>query len=124
MIIDREKCKDTALVFSFASLILYQYLEQRLYLTAAFILLLIALLFPLAMKPVATVWFKTAEVLNKVMSKILLTLIFYFIVSPLAIVRKVVTRDELQIRKWPTDEDSMLVDRKVRFSKEELKHPF
>ena len=59
----------------------------------------ISFLRPKLLTPFNFVWMKLGYILGKIISPIILGLIFYFIVSPVAIISKIFGRDELNLKR-------------------------
>ena len=57
---------------------------------------------PMALGPVFRVWMKFAEVLNWVMTRILLTVVFFAAITPAAILYRLISGDPLK-RKWESE---------------------
>ena len=66
--------------------------------------------------PFNKLWFKIGLVLNKIVSPLLLGLIFYLLITPTAVVMRLLNRDELKIKKkknttyWRTNESNNIVN--------------
>lgn len=69
-----------------------------LYGTAA-ALAALGLLLPAALRPLFTAWIKLAEVLNWVMTRVLLSLVFYLVLTPTAVLHRILSGDPLH-RAW------------------------
>ena len=61
----------------------------------AVITLLVGLLFPRLYTPFAWLWFGMAKVLERFMSKVILFLIFFLVVTPVGLLRKALGKDSL-----------------------------
>lgn len=67
------------------------------------LILLITILFPRVLFPLNLSWFYLGIILGKIISPIIISLIYYMIVSPVAIVTRIFGRDELKIKKRKTN---------------------
>jgi len=61
----------------------------------AVITLLVSLLFPILFTPFAWLWSELAKILEYVMSKVVLFLIFFLIITPVGLIRRVLGKDTL-----------------------------
>ena len=61
----------------------------------AVITLLVSLLFPVLYSPFAWLWFGLAKGLERVMSKGVLFLIFFLVITPVGLIRKALRKDSL-----------------------------
>ena len=68
------------------------------------------------------VWFKLAEFLGWFNSRVLLSLIYFLFLTPLAIAFRLFGNDPLRLRKVPSD--SMYVKRKHTYQREDLENPW
>jgi len=116
--ISKQQVYATMMVLCLADLLAFAYFKHPYFLYAAIALLLIALfVYPLA-KIIHRAWMKLAEVLSWVNTRILLGIIFFLILVPLAFLRKMMSKDNLPLE--PGDEASYYVDtegRKVDFER-------
>ena len=60
------------------------------------VLALMALLIPMALRPVYIVWMKIGGAIGSVMSRILLGIIFFFIVTPIGLIMRVLGNDPMR----------------------------
>ena len=86
--------------------------------------LLISLVFPLVFYPLTYIWFGLAKVLGFVSSQILLTLLFFFLITPVGLFRQWIGKDNLQLKKFKKERNSVLVSRGEEVLPEHLKNPF
>jgi hypothetical protein len=108
--------KKFGLFFStiFALIAVYAYLKFRVEF-AAFALMtstlfaFAAFLTPQILSPVNSLWFSLGVLLGKIVSPIVLALIFFVLITPLALVTRLFGRDELKMKKRTVD--SYWVDR-------------
>ena len=67
------------------------------------LILLITIFYPRVLYPLNLSWFYLGIILSKIVSPIIISAIYYFIVSPIAIVTRIFGRDELKIKKRKTN---------------------
>ena len=88
----------------FAMIALYFYSEQ-IRLVSAFatiasvIFLTVTLLSPQLLSPLNRIWYKLGMLIGKVINPIVLGIIFFVFISPIAIITRVFGRDHLKIKK-------------------------
>ena len=68
--------------------------------TAAVVVLVVTMTVPLVFRPLSVVWFGFSHVLGTVMSKVLLAAVFYLIVTPVGVVRRLLGHDSLRLRAF------------------------
>ena len=66
------------------------------FLVAASLFLISGLFFPNFLKPIERIWMRFAEFMSAIMTRIILTLTFYLIITPFGLVLKIVGKDILK----------------------------
>jgi Saxitoxin biosynthesis operon protein SxtJ len=78
-------------------------------------LLVAALIMPAALRPIHRVWMALGNVLGQINTKIVLTLIFFVVITPIGVVLRLFRADPLQ-RRFDPQADTYRVVRKPRES--------
>jgi hypothetical protein len=94
------------------------------FLGVSIVLLLITMAWPKAFKPLAALWFGLSHVMGQVVSKIVLTLIFFVVVTPIGLIRRLTGADALQLKKWKQGSDSVFVERQGAIRAKDLLNPY
>lgn len=79
--------------------------------------LIVILIAPLLLYPFTFLWLNLSELLGRVMSKVLLTLIFVLLVCPVGIIRKAMGKDALRLKRFKKEEDSVFTERHHSYTK-------
>ena len=66
---------------------------------AAGFFLFSGILVPQLLRPIEKVWVKVAEIMGAVMSRVILTLAFYLMITPLGILLRIMGKDLLDLKK-------------------------
>lgn len=119
-----EKCKDSGLALCLICLICFQAWKQPFLIPLAIGLLLVAMVYPRIYKPFARVWFGLSLVLGTVVSRIVLTGIFFLVVCPVAILRRLMGKDSMRLKGWKKGESSVFRRRGHRLEMKDLEHPY
>ena len=90
---------------------------------AAIIVLVAAMLVPGLFRPYAFLWWRLAEGLATVSSKVLLTVIYILVVMPVGLIRRVFGADPMRLRSWGGS-GSVLVERDTPFVPEDHEVPY
>ena len=72
----------------------------------ATLLLVLNMIWPSFYNPAAKVWFGFSKVIGTFVSKLLLSLIFFLILTPTGLLRRLIGFDSLQLKKWKKDNSS------------------
>ncbi len=91
------------------------------FLVASFVFLLVTLLVPKALYPVAYLWLMLTKVLAAIVPKIFFGLVFFVVIVPVGIIRRILGKDRV-IRKG--GEESVFFIRNHKYVKADLETPF
>lgn len=111
---------ETLGVLSAFFLILNVLTHRQAFVYAGLVLLLIALFVKPLAKVISRGWMKFAEVVGTFNSKLILTLVFFLFLTPLALLYRVFNKNPLNLRRSPgtdTDTGSLYVTRDHVYSK-------
>jgi len=79
---------------------------------------------PGLLKPFAKVWFCTSQFMGTYVSKIILFVVFYAVVTPVALVRRLLNKDTLKLKEFKKGRKSVMDERNVIFKAEDIVKPF
>ena len=122
--ISKEQCKDTGLAMVLILLLLGFFLDNTLYFKISVVVLVINMITPGFYKPIAVLWFGLSHVLGVIMSKIVLTIIFFFLVTPVSAIRKMLGYDSLKLRQFKNSNESVFKVRNIIFTRNEMETPY
>ena len=74
--------------------------------------------------PFAIFWYGFSGLLGDVMSRILLTIIYFVIVLPVGLIRRLSGRDTLKLKDFKRSAGSVMQQRNHTFVKADLEKPF
>ncbi len=69
---------------------------------AAALLLVVTFVTPKSLAPLNSAWFSLGMLLSKIVSPIVLGIIFFLLITPVAVITRIFGRDELKLRKQTT----------------------
>lgn len=72
----------------------------------------------------AFLWLNFAHVLSGVVSRVIMTLEFFFLVLPIGLVRRAMGRDSLALKKWKRGSESVFVTRDHAYRADDLRNPY
>ena len=120
----KEQAKDTGMAMVLICLLLGYWSKFPKFLPVSLALLLITMIWPNALRPLATLWFGLSHVLSNVVSRVILTVIFFLIVTPVGLIRRALGADALQLKKWKQSRDSVFVVREGALQAKDLENPY
>lgn len=119
-----DQVKDTAILAGLVLLVAAALTDQRLLLWPAGLCLLLALLKPGLFKPLAWLWFGLSHLLGRLMTTLLLTGLFFLVVTPVGVLRRWLGHDPMRIRAANRQGDSAFSQRQHQFTPADLERPF
>lgn len=114
---------DTGLVFALLFLILGYGKGNKNFLIISGAFLLAVILAPRLLYSIAFVWLKLAELLGLVVPKIFFGLVFFAIILPVGVVRRLTKGDELFISNW-RESKTVFRERNYVFIKQDIEQPY
>jgi len=119
-----DQCRDTGMAMVLLLLIGALAWNRRDLVIGALVLQVVAMTVPRVFAPLAVVWLGASHLLGSVMSKVLLTLVFFIIVTPIGLVRRLMGKDSLRLRAFKAGDGSVMLQRKHTLSAQDLERPF
>lgn len=124
MNVSTKQSIDTGMVLVLVTLIISYFTKSDRFIVLSIFLLILNILFPNTYRPLAKVWFGISNILGRVVSRLLLTLIFFLIVTPIGIFRKMIRAESLQLKEWKKNTSSVFEVRNHLFQPEEIEKPY
>ncbi len=118
------QCRDTTLALTFLLLLIWFFTQNIYWIYGAMGLLLLGMIWPKAITPLARLWFGLSHVLGQVMSRVLLGIIYAVLLLPMALLRQMMGKDALRLRQWKRGNGSVFIEREHVFTKEDLRNPY
>lgn len=120
----KEQAKDTGMAMVLICLLLGSWGKFPKFLPVSVALLLITMIWPNAFRPLATLWFGLSHVLSSVVSRVILTILFFLVVTPIGLIRRLTGADALQLKKWKQGRDSVFIVREGAIQGKDLVNPY
>ncbi len=119
---DRKKILETMLVLTVAAVVAQFIFKDKYSLYVAIGFGVTGLFLPWLSMWITTGWMGLAEILGKISSTVILTLLFFLILFPSALLKKVFGKEGTYVKK--KREGSYFQERNVTFTKEHLENPW
>ena len=120
--VTKKQCTEFALVTVLATIILALYFGNDVFVKAALVLTLLTIVVPVIFYPFAVLWFGLAKVLNVIGSAVMMSVVFFVIVMPVGLVRRMLGRDPLKLRQFKKGKQSVMKDRDHQYIAEDFLH--
>lgn len=115
---------DAGLALVLLLLLAHYFSGKNIFAMAALLLLLLCMIVPEIFKPFARIWFGLSECMAWVMSRLLLTIVFTFMVTPVGCIRKLMGKDTLKFSSWRSGGGSLFSGRNHRYIPTDLERPY
>lgn len=123
--ITKEQAKDSGLALVLILLLVSYFLKSWDSTgLAAIIILVITMAAPLVFKPFAVIWLSFSGVLGSFMSKVLLTVVFILVVTPIGWFRRILGKDPMLKKKWKQGSASVFTKRDRMYTADDLEKPY
>lgn len=122
--INREQSKDTGLAMILILVFVGYLTGNPIFYKITLPVVLLVMILPGWFYPLAVLWFGLSHLLGSIMSYLLLTLIYFFIVSPIAMIRKIVKVDSLKLKQFKKDSKTVMNIRNHIFVPSDLEKPY
>jgi hypothetical protein len=120
----RDRSRDTGLALVLLLLLAHAATRRDGFATAAIVLLVVAMTAPLLFRPASIVWFGLSQAIGTVTSKLLLALVFYLVVTPIGVVRRLLGHDSLRLRAFKSSDASVMHARTHLYVPDDLEKPY
>jgi saxitoxin biosynthesis operon SxtJ-like protein len=122
--ITKEQSKDTGMALVLILLLATLASKKNMYVYWAVAVHVVNMIAPQVYRPAAVVWFTFAHVMGMVVSKVMLSIIFFGFVTPVGIVRKILGKDSMQLRSFRGSSKSVLIERNHTFTGSDIEQPY
>lgn len=122
--IQTKQCVETGCVLVLAMIWWYSKTKQPWLLFASGISALLIALVPVCFYPLAVLLYLLGKVLGKISSTIILTLIFFLLVTPVGLIRRLLKKDSLKLDEFKRNNNTAFTARQHQYLPADLDHPF
>ena len=86
------------------------------------VLAIVALVYPLALRPVYKIWMRFGLLMGRIMSPLVLGIVFFVVITPVALFMKIISRDALK-RRLDVGENTYRVESSKK-KREQIERPY
>ena len=119
-----DQCRDTGMALVLMCLLVILAQPLRWITVAAIVLLVLTMLRPQLLSPLARIWFGATNLLGKGVSSVILTLMFFLVVTPVGLIRRAMGADAMRKKQWRRDSSSVFVVKEHIYTAADLEQPF
>jgi hypothetical protein len=122
--ITKDQSCDTGMAMVLLLLLVDVRMKRGWILLAAIVLQLLNMTVPRIYQPVAVLWLGLSDLLGAVVSRILLSIVFFGIVTPIGLLRRLSGKDSLKLRAFKAGKDSVMLERNHVFIGQDIEKPY
>jgi len=120
----KDQSRDTGMAMVLLVLLIFLKTRRNGLLYAAVFLHVVNMIVPRIYAPVAVLWFGLSQVLGTVMSKVLLSILYFGLVTPIGALRRLLGKDSLQLRAFKASKESAMTVRNHLFVGQDIEKPY
>jgi hypothetical protein len=123
--ITKDQSRDTGMAMVLLLLLLsISPKRQHGYLIAAIAVHVVNMILPQVFRPIAVVWLGFSNLLGEIVPKVLLSIVFFLVVTPIGILRRLIGKDALKLRVFKGSQDSVMLERNHTFVGRDIEKPY
>lgn len=119
-----KQALDSGLALTLIFMLLLYFTKKDIFLFCAVGALVFTMVWPAIYKHFAKIWFGFSHIIGTFMSRIILSLLFFLIITPMGLVRRLCGADPMNLRKWKLETDSVFKTRDHLFTRQDIEKPF
>ncbi len=119
-----KETADTGLAIVLIFLLLCYFDDNVLYAGLAIPILIFAMVYPRLFYYPTIIWLGLSKLLGIISSRIILSIIFYLVVYPMGLTRRILGKDTLLLKQFRKDKKSVLIVRNHQFTAKDLEKPY
>ena len=119
-----NQARDTGLALLLILLLIVYFSENVTLIIPGIGVLVLIMVWPKIFSPLAPFWFGLSNLLGTIVSKFILSLLFFLIVTPVGIFRRMLGKDSMRLKDWRNGRDSVLLERNHTFTKKDIDKPY
>lgn len=122
--ITKDQSRDTGMAMVLLALLLGFLTDVAVFFPVATVLLVITMAVPPVFRPIAFVWLGISHFLGTIVSRILLTAVFFVVVLPVGLLRRAMGMDSLQLKKFGRGKESVMKVRDHVYAPSDVDKPY
>jgi hypothetical protein len=119
-----SQSRDTGMAIVLICLLIAYFGKDQRFVPVAALLLIIDMVYPPFFYYPGKLWFALVRLTGAVMPKIVLSLLFYALITPVGVLRRMIGADPMQIRQWKKDKTSVFKNREHTYNSEDIEQPY
>ena len=122
--ITKDQSRDTGMAMVLLCLILFITRKREGWLFVAVGLHVLNMVVPQIYRSIAVLWLGLSDLLGAVMPKMMLAILFFGVVTPIGLFRRLLGKDALKLRVFKVGDGSVMLQRNHVFVAQDLERPY
>jgi len=122
--VTKDQSRDTGMAMVLLLLLLAVSPKRHGFLIAAIVVHIVNMIAPQIFRPIAVIWLGLSNLLGEVVPKVLLSIVFFLVVTPIGILRRLAGKDALKLHVFKGGQDSVMLERNHLFIGRDLERPY
>lgn len=98
--------------------------KLEFYLIGALCVHILNMIVPRVYRPVAVLWLGLTQLLGMVVSRLILSVVFLVVVTPIGLVRRMMGIDSLKLKEFKASTDSVMHERNHKYTADDIQRPY
>lgn len=122
--VNSKQASDSGMAAVLILLLIGFFTENVIYFKIAIPALIINMVVPMFYYYFAILWIGFSHILGTISSKIILSVVFFLLVTPVGLFRRLLGKDTLHLNDFKKDKSSVMEKRNHKFTSEDIIHPY
>lgn len=122
--ITKKQASDTGMAMVLILLLIGYFKKLVIFYKIAIPVLVMNMAFPMFFFPFAVLWLGLTTLLGEVVSRVLLSVIYFIILFPVSVFRRMMGKDTLDLTAFKKSSTSVMVTRNHDFTSKDIEHPY
>jgi len=122
--ISNKKCSDAGMAAVLIVLLIGLFTRKAIFYQIGIPLLVVNMIIPVFFFPFAILWFGLSGLMGDILSRVILSIVYIFVVLPVGFIRKLAGKDPLNLRNFKSADHSVMINRDHLYSSDDLEKPF
>ena len=122
--INLEQARDSGLAIVLILLLIGYFKQDFVFIGWSIVILIVDMAVPQVFRPFAKVWLGISTILGTIMSKVVLFVVFFAILTPIGMIRGLFGADPMLNKQWRKGNASVFRVRNHRYRPEEIERPY
>jgi polyferredoxin len=119
-----NQARDTGLALLLILLLVVYFSENVTLIIPSIGVLILIMIWPNIFSPLAPYWFGLSRFLGTIASKFILALLYFLIVTPVGVIRRILDKDSMRLKDWKNGTDSVLLERNHTLTPKDIDKPY